>query len=230
MPYRLMEVLMNKDNLFYRLSVLFLKSSLREQVLIWLSGWVVIGLLAYTFLLEANLEQSIKLKRDISLAESKQVDLKQQVVEIQGHFKNDPNQEIRQRIEDLNKEITLIDSKLQEKISNLVPANQMASMLESVLAESGGIKLIELSSIAPTPIFLSKQDDDKQAQADLYRHGVSLMLEGSYFDIQSYLKKLESLQWKFYWKKFDYNVDTYPKGKIELEIYTLSISKAFIGV
>jgi MSHA biogenesis protein MshJ len=221
----------NKQSAFLRLSIKFFNISLRERTLILVAGLVVIVLLAYTFLLEPSVNTSSKLKRDILLAQSEQVTFQQQISDINQKFKNDPNVVIRERIDILNQEIMSLDAKLQDQTSNLVPATQMANMLENVLLESKGIKLNELASIAPTPIFLSKPDqDNKNPTADLYQHGVRIVLQGSYFDIHEYLEKLESLQWKFYWKKFDYHVDAYPKGLIELEIYTLSTSKAFIGV
>ncbi|MGJ8680158.1 type II secretion system protein GspM [Paraglaciecola sp.] len=212
------------------LSNKFLAISLREQLLILVTGLVAISLLTYTFLIEPNINQTKRLNSDILFAKSEQEKLQQQIAEVQNQFKNDPNATIRERIELLDKEIATWDLELQKQTNNLVPANQMASMLENVLSDNKGIKLIELASINPTPIYLSKPDKDgAERTADLYRHGVKIVLQGSYFDIQTYLQKLESLKWKFYWKKFDYQVDAYPQGLVNLEIYTLSTSQAFIG-
>lgn len=207
----------------------FLAISLREQVLVLLTGMVVIGLLAYTFLVEPVAIESARLEKKLVSAKNTQSDLNEQIIEVKDKFNIDPNAPIRQRISELNEELASIDIRLQEQTSHLVPANQVASMLKEVLANSKGIKLIELTSIAPTPIYLSKEVDGQPRQADLYRHGVSITIEGGYFDIHHYLEKLEGLKWQFFWKKFDYQVDAYPTGKIELEIYTLSTSKAFIG-
>ena len=44
------------------------------------------------------------------------------------------------------------------------------------------------------------------------------------------LAELEGLDWRFYWKSFNYNVNEYPLATVELEIYTLSTNRAFIGV
>ncbi|MCF2947374.1 type II secretion system protein M [Paraglaciecola aquimarina] len=224
---------MNNDNAsaWQKVSAKFLTMSQREQLLILISGLVALILLGYTFLIEPNLNQTNNLTKSILLAQSEQQKLAGQVVEIQNQFKHDPNIAIRERIDILNEEISTLDIQLQQQTDNLVPANQMASMLEKILQESKGIKLIELASISPTPIYLSKpSEDDKQPEPDLYRHGVQIVMQASYFDIQDYLQKLESLQWKFYWKKFDYKVDVYPNGQINLEIYTLSTNQAFIGV
>jgi MSHA biogenesis protein MshJ len=88
---------------------------------------------------------------------------------------------------------------------------------------------VELRSIPPTPM-LSTEAKGSDAELNLFRHGIMLTLEGEYFDIQRYLQKIESLQWQFYWKKFDYTVSEYPMAKVQLELYTLSTNKAFIGV
>ncbi len=92
------------------------------------------------------------------------------------------------------------------------------------------LKLNELRSIPPVPLLLQQTEKSDEPKAGLYRHGVTLIFEGKYFDIQQYLENLESLPWQFYWKKFDYIVGDYPTASVELEIYTLSTNKAFIGV
>ena len=55
-------------------------------------------------------------------------------------------------------------------------------------------------------------------------------MEGRYFDIQAYLESIETLPWQFYWKKFSYRVIDYPMAEVEIELYTLSTSPAFMGV
>lgn len=208
----------------------FLDLSLREQVLILLSGVVVIGLLAYTFLLEPILGKTARIEKQINAAQLQTAGLGEQIAEVKNKTSIDPNAPVRERIASLNEQLAKLDVQLRQQTSQLVPANQMANMLEGVLVKSNGIKLLELNSIRPTPIYLSKQVKDQPREPDLYRHGVSLILEGGYFDIHGYLQTLESLEWQFFWNKFDYQVDAYPKSVVELEIYTLSTSQAFIGV
>jgi MSHA biogenesis protein MshJ len=130
----------------------------------------------------------------------------------------------------LKNQIQNITNQLKAQTNNLVPANEMAGMLENVLANTEGLKLIELESLTPIPISLGQPEEGEESIAGLYRHGVTLVFEGSYFDIQRYLEKLESLPWQFYWVRFDYQVGEYPTASVKLEIYTLSTNKAFIGV
>jgi MSHA biogenesis protein MshJ len=215
---------------YTKLSTKLLNVSLREQLLIVFCGLVVVILIMYTFLLEPLLDRSEKLQKNSIRAKKEMATLAEQLVTLTNKMKTDPNDPVRERIVILQRQIQNIDQQLGSQINNLVPANKMATMLENLLAGSKSLKLIELQSIAPLPILLEENKEGEESKSGLYRHGVSLVFEGNYFDIQQYLEKLESLPWQFYWKKFDYLVGEYPTASVELEIYTLSTNKAFIGV
>ena len=215
---------------YKKLSIKFLKVSLREQILILFCGLIAVILMMYTFLLEPIFESSEKSQQKRISAAKEIRFLIAQAAELSNKLKTDPNDPVLERIALLKRQIQKITHQLKTQTENLVPANKMVGMLESVLAGSKGITLIELQSIAPIPISLGLPEEDKRSVAGLYRHGVTLVFEGNYFDIQRYLETLESLPWQFYWGKFDYLVGDYPAANVELEIYTLSTNKAFIGV
>ena len=215
---------------YKKLSIKFLKVSLREQLLILFCGLAVVIFLMYTFLLGPVLDSSEKLQQNSVSAQKELTTLVRQVSNLYDKIKTDPNEPVRERIEILKGQIQNITEQFEAQTINLVPANKMASILESVLAGSKGLKLIELQSIAPTPILLEQPKEGEEPKAGIYRHGVKLVFEGNYFDIQRYLEKIELLPWQFYWQKFDYLVGDYPTASVELEIYTLSTNKAFIGV
>ena len=110
----------------------------------------------------------------------------------------------------------------------------MSDVLEQVLSRTQGLKLVELSSIAPeqllTPEEESNESDPETApQVLLYQHGVKIVVEGSYFDVQRYLSDIEQLEWRFYWRQFDYLVEEHPSARVHIELYTVSTSEAFIG-
>ena len=212
---------------FIQYSEKFLKFSVREQVLILVCGLIGVILLAYTLLFEPLLADSEKLQKNSASMARQLSDLTEQIDILTIKLQEDPDAAVRERIKVLESQIQSLANQLIEQTKNLVPANKMASMLESVLTGSKGLKLIELQSIAPVPILV---DEENKQDAGLYRHGVTLVFEGSYFDIQKYLEKVESLPWQFYWNKFDYLVNEYPKATVELKIYTLSTNKAFIGI
>jgi MSHA biogenesis protein MshJ len=221
---------------YKKLSIKFLDLSLREQVLILFCGLAVVILIMYTFLLEPMFNHSEKLQQNSMSYTTEITILTGQVAELTEKLQDDANGPVRERIALLKRQIQNVSNQIKAQTDNLVPANKMADMLESVLAGSKRLKLIELQSIAPLPILLNQPEEGEEVEegeepiAGLYRHGVTLVFEGNYFDIQRYLEELESLPWQFYWKKFDYLVGDYPTANVELEIYTLSTNKAFIGV
>ena len=215
---------------FKKLSIKFLKISLREQIFILFCGLIVVILTMSTFLLEPILESSEKLQQKNNSAKKEISLLIKQGAALTDKLKTDPNETVLEKVALSKRQIQKITGQLKTQTENLVPANKMASMLENVLAVSKGLTLIELQSIAPIPISLGLPEENKKPAAGLYRHGVTFIFEGNYQDIQRYLETLESLPWQFYWKKFDYLVVDYPTASVELEIYTLSTNKAFIGV
>lgn len=214
---------------YNKLHRLFLSINVREQALLVLCGLLLVIGLMYLLLLEPIMLENDKLGRDIRGFKN---DIQSSDLTLAGilkSLKNDPNDVLREREQVLDGQIDALDARLQSQTVNLVPANKMPLLLETVLANTKGLKVMELRSIPPTPM-LQTEAKVSDAELNLFRHGIKLTLEGEYFDIQHYLQKMESLQWQFYWKKFDYTVNEYPVAKVQLELYTLSTSKAFIGV
>lgn len=212
---------------YLKLSEKYQHITLREQLLVLLCGLVAVVLFTYTLLIGPVIESANKLDKSANIISKEITGLSEQVSQLSVKLEADPDAPINARVQALQEQIQKINQQLAEQTKNLVPANKMAGVLESVLADSKGLRLVELQSIAPVAILM---DDKENQQTGLYRHGVALEFEGSYFDIQGYLTKLESLPWQFYWKKFDYLVAEYPTATVKLEIYTLSTNKAFIGI
>jgi MSHA biogenesis protein MshJ len=215
---------------YKKLSAKFIKISLREQVLILFCGMAVVILMMYTFLLEPLLDNLERLKQNDISAIKELTSLKEQVTVLSDKLSIEPNGPILERIDVLQRQIENIDTRLETQTSYLVPANKLASVLESVLTDSKRLKLIELRFIPPLRLLSEQNEVIDEPVIGLYQHGVKLIFEGSYFDIQQYLAELESLPRQFYWKKFDYQVGDYPTASVELEIFTISTNKAFIGV
>jgi len=61
------------------------------------------------------------------------------------------------------------------------------------------------------------------ARAMLYRHGVELVLQGSYLDMVAYMEALEHLPVQLFWGKAVLEADSYPVAKLSLTLYTLSL-------
>lgn len=205
-----------------QLSARVLAMSPRERWLILLAGVTLLLMPAYSLLLEpAWLAYQGQVSRSQELATT----ITQLGLENQGRQQSllqDPNQPVREQQHQLTQQLVALDAQLQDQTLDLIPAERMPGLLEQMLASSGRLRLISLTSLPPKPLL----DDPEQNL--LFQHGIQLRLQGSYFDIFQYLRALEGLPEHFYWRRLNYQVEQYPQASIELELYTLSSSKEFI--
>ena len=87
-------------------------------------------------------------------------------------------------------------------------------------------RLVSFESVEPTPLLTKPTAEENQ----LYRHGLKLVLLGSYHDIRRYFAMIERLPWRFVWGEMHYRVKDYPQAEVELILYSVSPKQEFIGV
>ena len=148
----------------------------------------------------------------------------QTIIEIERLGKLDPNLSNKTKLQQLNARLEKLKSQLGEGEKEFVSANKMANLLTDMLNQNNGLKLIALETLPATT--LSKSDQ----QSWVYRHGLSLTLQGSFMDTVNYLKSLESLPWRFSWDSVDYRVKQYPVAETTLRLYTLSFEENWLGL
>jgi MSHA biogenesis protein MshJ len=203
--------------------------SKRERLLTLIAVMSLVLLGGYVMLIEPRLLMLDKKKLEVDRQTTEIARLDSQVAELQQSLLTDPDAPNKARLASVKKQINNANKSLAKKTEDLVPATQMPMLLENVFAQFDRLKLMGMRSIAPTAML---EVDEKEGSTDvnLYQHGVQMTLQGRYFDIQKYLQRVESLPYQFYWKKFSYEVADYPIAEVQVEIYTLSTNRAFIGV
>ena len=69
------------------------------------------------------------------------------------------------------------------------------------------------------------------AQAPLlYRHGVQLVLQGSYLEMIDYLEALEAMPTQLFWGAAALDAAQYPQARLTLTLYTLSLDQKWIAL
>lgn len=196
--------------------------STRERVLLLLTGLLLLLLPAHSLWLEPEwLSYQKLLQREQELSQSLQ--LQQQANQAsRSRLLDDPNQALRGELGTLEQQLQQVDQRLRQETLDLIAAERMPQVLERVLAGSGRLQLLSLTSLPPEPVLAGSKP------LNLFQHGLRLQLEGSYFDVFQYLRALEGLPERFYWRSLDYQVTRYPHAQVTLELYTLSTSKEFI--
>lgn len=202
--------------------------STREKALALISGLVLVLFGGFVWLVEPVQLQIKELNTKVQRQSSQLGELDQQIAQVEVDLETDPNEPLKKRRESLQAQIIDVDERLREQTVDLIPANKMPEVLEKILSKSTRLKVLQMDSIPP--VRMMDINAESGARVNLFQHGVLLILEGNYHDILSYLEQIENLEWRFYWKRFDYLVEGYPTAKAEIELYTLSTSRAFIGV
>lgn len=199
--------------------------SQRERVLVAAATLILAGVIFY-LPLESAINEYSKLSEQKRSIESENRISKQQIALYEESLTKDPDTEYRQRLNNIEQQNKAIDEQLSSQMVDMVPADQMPTLLAGLLSKIKGIKLHSFTSIAPTPLL----EVGEEKKLNLYSHGIKLEFVGDYFSVLRFVEAVESMPNKLYWRSMDYRVDTYPKASVSLELYTLSINKDFISV
>jgi MSHA biogenesis protein MshJ len=220
--------------------------SAREQNMI-LSTLVIMLLLAgYLFLIEPIVLANAELMKNEKTLISVNQTLSEKIMNTQNKKIEDPNNPLRKQLD----EMLIGSKKFQERINLLTQAlvapRQMVSLLGSVLKQDQQLKLISLVNLPEEVMNIEGMnltaDTDSTAYASntqnvkvnkealIYRHTFDIELEATYDSALSYLKRLDGLPWQLFWQDLTYESTQYPKGKLNIRIYTLSMSKEVLGV
>lgn len=210
---------------FEQLAQKFDSLSQRERGLIALAVLVLVAMSAY-MPIESLWKQQHSMAQQVKALEQENKISMQQIDLYQQRLAMDPNQDYRQRLNLLQQQNQEIDAQLNEQMVDMVPADYMPELLGNLLGQVQGIKLLKFTSVTPVPLLAVGEEK----KLNLYSHGIRMSLEGDYFSVLRFVEAVEAMPDKLYWKRLDYKVAEYPKGKIDIELYTLSINKDFISV
>ena len=210
---------------FEQLAQMFDALSQRERGLIAIALLALIAMLAY-MPIESLWKQQHSTAQQLKVIEQENQVSVQQIDLYQQRLALDPNQDYRQRLTLLQQQNQQLDTQLNEQMVDMVPADYMPKLLGNLLGQVQGITLLKFTSVAPVPLLAVGEEK----KLNLYSHGIRMSLEGDYFSVLRFVEAVEAMPDKLYWKRLDYKVADYPKGKVDIELYTLSINKDFISV
>jgi MSHA biogenesis protein MshJ len=159
-----------------------------------------------------------------------QVDkLNNEIAEIKLRLQKDPLREINNKIAFSLQTLAALDKQLDEKLVKFIDAKKMPVALSKVLNRSPGVTVVSLTTL-PVSVFDLAVDSVEQSSPDaiepeqniFYKQTLEIKLTGSYNAIYQYFLNLEAIQEKFYWSVLTYQVSSYPKAEVTIQIYTVS--------
>lgn len=235
----------------------YLEITPREQYLILLTGLVAIVFITFYLFIDANIVENRRNTQQIAQLNSSNQSINITNTEMLAALKRDPNHDINIAIAQYEAKLAQVDEKLLTLTSELISPVQMRFALLDLLKLEKNVSMLsfELTGAQPllsnipstndmqsensseiiadttnTSVIDSLENKDLPVGVNLYQHGIKIKLSGSYFDLQSYLSRLEQLSWKFFWKDFNFKVIEYPKSELEIQMYSLGTKKEFVGV
>lgn len=218
--------------------------SMRERVMVAAASVAVTFFLVDALLLSAWSRQNAGLKAGIAEQGSESVRVSAQLKELRARVSGHPDAQARARIQEIEQKITAIDAGLQSSAKQLVPPEQMATLLEDLLRRNRRLQLVKMATL-PAEMLLGRdqaaagQPGTEQAPAaaaqagsrnNIFKHGVELTLRGSYFDMLDYLSQIESLPWQMYWGRLQLDAREYNRPVLTLTLYTLSLDKVWLTI
>ncbi|NTS75857.1 type II secretion system protein M [Catenovulum sp. SM1970] len=201
--------------------------SQREKLMILLTGLVLIVMVGYSYVLYPMWQKEQAYEKETRQLKMEQRALLNEQIVYLEHLEQDLNAKLSSQQIQLNKTIAGLDKALDESVVNLVHPQTMPAVIQAILEQADGLEITEFSAQQPSPLVV---DTKTEQQLNLFRHGVSVKVEGSYRQLYQFLAKVEQLPWQFYWHNFNYVVLEHPKAELSVNIYTLSLKKGFIGL
>jgi len=229
----------------------YLQLTIREQYLILFTGLVAVFFILFHFFVDPVMMENQQVTKSIENIAKKNQTTQISIAEISMALQSDPNKATEDKIAQFEAKLAKIDEKLLTLTSDLINPVQMRYALVDLLKLEKGVSLLSFELLGAKPLLVGskpipekksekkpKQEagstqaniTDKTPQLNLYRHGIKIKLSGGYFQLQSYLKQLEQLKWKFFWQDFNFELKEYPQSELEITIYNLSTKKEFVGV
>lgn len=144
----------------------------------------------------------------------------------QTAIRADPAAVARLRLEAAQKALAERSRTLEGLSSRLIAPREMPKVLEGLSQRQANLKLLSLKTLNVEAVGALAAAQP----GGLYRHGVELVLEGSYAALAAYLERIERMPYGVYWGGMELDATSYPSLTLKLTLYTLSQDKAWLSV
>ena len=200
----------------------FIALSQRERWLVLGAGWALVawlGLVLYESTMQASVKQREQeqqlLTRQLAEQELMKAELGQGIAKLS-------NSDDAQQLARLNRRLGQLNDSVDERMRTLVEPEQMSGLLLTMLEQSKGLELLELSNQPPQRL------NSEEGSDPLYRHDLTLLLNGSYMALLDYVKQLEQLSGRIFWRGLEFELEEYPQAIIRLDFFTISQHKELL--
>lgn len=220
----------------------------RERLLLFGSCVAGIYLLFDTLLIMPASKEATRLSEEIAAIDSKIERISSEKQVFERVAQRDPDAALKREQLKLQGKLLQLENDLEALSLRLVASENLPDILKAISEYAKSVKIqslkthppemidiggrkVEIASMAKAAQSYVKSDTKAVAPPSerVYRHAISLRIEGRYFEVVDYLKELEGLKWRFYWEGLDYKVAQFPMATVDIELYTLSTDEGMLG-
>ena len=225
--------------------------TLRERAMVFVAVTAALLFLIYTIAVEPMLARQKLLLAQIKQQQNQIAGIDLEITAKAQGFNIDPDAQERAKLQAARAEIDRISASLLAVQKGLVAPEKIAPLLENLLSGHGKLRLMAMKTLpvagmnaeaappvaAGTPPLAAAVQPNPSIQPAgaaqrprelLYRHGVEIVLQGSYLDMVSYMAALEALPVQLFWGKASLDAQQYPNSRLTLTLYTLSLDQKWM--
>jgi len=203
--------------------------NLRERGLIFLMAVSVVVAIIFNFFIDPQLAKQKVLSQQLIQQQNQIKGLQSQIQSLGESRSVDPDIANRAKLESLRIQLVQLKALLQVKQQQLIPPDKIPEMLEEMLSRNRQLQLVSLQSLPATTV-RGEEELGAAAEKEFFKHGVEIIILGSYFDLVDYMTQLEKLPTQMFWGKASLTVEEYPMSRLSLTFYTLSLDKPWLVI
>ena len=200
--------------------------TLRERVLIFIAAALVLIAFAYLGFISPLMEKDKRLGLEVARRQTELAMLQAQLQAMARSGEMRPDEANHARLAGLQRQLAQLDEQIGDAASRFTSPQRMRDVLQEILARSPRLQLVDLKTL-PVDLFAHS---DARGPRPIYRHAFELTVSGAYLDLYAYLRQLEGLPTRLYWRKADLVAVDYPKAVLRLTVYTLSFDPSWMSV
>lgn len=232
--------------------------SLRERVMVFGACAALLLFLLYSLFLNPLFARQQRLTASLAEQQQMMAGIDAEILQKITASSVDPDAQERAELEKARQEVSRLGHTLRSTQAGLVAPERIVYLLESLLKQHARLKVDSLKTlqtiplgddiasapapaagltqVAPTPASAPAMPVNPAATPAvkppplLYRHGVEVVLQGSYIDMVNYMEALEAMPTRVFWGKAEMSVARYPQASLKLTLYTLSLDNKWIAL
>ncbi len=208
--------------------------TLRERVMLFGMFAAVVIFLVFYFSLNPHYARQQQMLQTMKQQQDTIVTVEAEITQTMVAHTADPDAAERARLSQLQREALALTQSLMSMQQGMVPAERMTGMLEQMLRGQRNLRLTSMRTLPAVEAPVGAAAPGAPAAAPrvpatmLHRHGVELVVQGSYPDMVAYMSALESMQGQLFWGSANLQVESYPTATLKLVVYTVNLDKKWL--